>query len=154
GQFVRKPVWSLNMLLRKPPVMPSLQGLASLQVDRARMQGVAGMNYDPAFDLAALRQLRDRWPGRLIIKGIVNPLDVEPVLAVGVDVRVPSYQCERHLYTRLATLIGMPCIVLAGQNRVSILLDGGLRCGSDVYKALALGAAGVLAGRAILFGVL
>ncbi|HLU03942.1 MAG TPA: alpha-hydroxy acid oxidase [Advenella sp.] len=154
GQFVRKPVWSLNMLLRKPPVMPSLQGLASLQVDRARMQGVAGMNYDPAFDLAALRQLRDRWPGRLIIKGIVNPLDVEPVLAVGVDALVVSNHGGRQLDTGLATLDALPGIVLAVNHRVPVLLDGGIRRGSDVFKALALGAAGVLSGRATLFGVL
>src|SRR5690606_8068831 len=72
GQFIRKPVWSLDMLLRKPPVMPSLQGLAALQSDKSKMQGVAGRNYDPAFDLTALRALRDRWKGKLIVKGVVN----------------------------------------------------------------------------------
>ncbi|AFK64037.1 L-lactate cytochrome reductase [Advenella kashmirensis WT001] len=87
------------MLLHKPPVMPSLQGLATLQADRARMQGVAGMNYDPAFDLAALRALRDRWPGRLIIKGVVNPLDVESILAVGVDALIVSNHGGRQLDT-------------------------------------------------------
>lgn len=154
GQFVRKPWWSLNMLLHKPPVMPSLQGLATLQADRARMQGVAGMNYDPAFDLAALRALRDRWPGRLIIKGVVNPLDVESILAVGVDALIVSNHGGRQLDTGLATLDALPGIVRAVNQRVPVLLDGGIRRGSDVFKALALGAAGVLSGRATLFGVL
>lgn len=154
GQFLRKPWWSFNMLRHKPPTMPSLQGLASLQVDRSRMQGVAGMNYDPAFDLAALRALRDRWPGRLIIKGVVNPLDIEPILAVGVDALVVSNHGGRQLDTGLATLDALPHIVRAANHRVPVLLDGGIRRGSDVFKALAMGAAGVLSGRATLFGVL
>ncbi|MGO3125022.1 MAG: alpha-hydroxy acid oxidase [Advenella sp.] len=154
GQFVRKPWWSLNMLLQKPPVMPSLQGLASRQADRTRMQGVAGMNYDPAFDLAALRALRDRWPGKLIVKGVVNPLDVSSILDVGVDALVVSNHGGRQLDTGLATLDALPGIVQAVNRRVPVLLDGGIRRGSDVFKALALGASGVLSGRATLFGVL
>ncbi|WP_233583018.1 alpha-hydroxy acid oxidase [Candidimonas sp. SYP-B2681] len=154
GQFVRKPFWSLDMLLRKPPFMPSLQGLASLQTDKTKMQGVAGMNYDPAFDLTALRALRDRWPRKLIVKGIVNPLDVDAILDVGVDALVVSNHGGRQLDTGVATLDALPGIVRAVNNRVPVLIDGGIRRGSDVFKALALGASGVLSGRATLFGVL
>lgn len=154
GQFVRKPFWSLDMLLKKPPIMPSLQGMAKRQVDRTKMQGVAGTNYDPAFDLAALRALRDRWPRRLIVKGVVNPLDVEAILDVGVDALVVSNHGGRQLDAGLATLDALPGIVQAVNHRVPVLLDGGIRRGSDVFKALALGASGVLSGRATLFGVL
>lgn len=154
GQFVRKPFWSLEMLLRKPPVMPSLQGMAMRQADRAKMQGVAGTNYDPAFDLAALHALRDRWPRRLIVKGVVNPLDVDAILDVGVDALVVSNHGGRQLDTGLATLDALPAIVQAVNHRVPVLIDGGIRRGSDVFKALALGASGVLSGRATLFGVL
>lgn len=154
GQFVRKPFWSLDMLLREPPVMPSLQGLASLRTDKTKMQGVAGMNYDPAFDLTALRMLRDRWPRKLIVKGVVNPLDVDAILDAGVDALVVSNHGGRQLDTGVATLDALPGIVRAVNNRVPVLIDGGIRRGSDVFKALALGAAGVLSGRATLFGVL
>lgn len=154
GQFVRKPFWSLDMLLRKPPVMPSLQGLASLKTDKAKMQGVAGMNYDPAFDLTALRALRDRWRGKLIVKGVVNPLDVDAILDVGVDALVVSNHGGRQLDTGVAALDALPGIVRAVNHRVPVLVDGGIRRGSDVFKALALGATGVLSGRATLFGVL
>ena len=154
GQFVRKPLWSLDMLLRKPPIMPSLQGLASLQTDKAKMQGVAGKNYDPTFDLAALRALRDRWRGKLIVKGVVNPLDVNAILDVGVDALVVSNHGGRQLDTGLAALDALPGIVRAVNHRVPVLIDGGIRRGSDVFKALALGATGVLSGRATLFGVL
>lgn len=154
GQFIRKPFWSLDMLLRKPPVMPSLQGLAPLRTDVARMQGVAGKNYDPAFDLAALQALRDKWPGKLIIKGVVNPLDVNAILGVGVDALVVSNHGGRQLDTGLATLDALPGIAQAVNGRVPVLLDGGIRRGSDVFKAIAMGATAVLSGRATLYGVL
>jgi (S)-mandelate dehydrogenase len=154
GQFARKPFWSLDMLLRKPPVMPSLQGLASLAADKTKMQGVAGRNYDPAFDLEALRVLRDRWPRRLIVKGVVHPADVDAILAIGVDALVVSNHGGRQLDTCVATLDALPGIVRATNGRVPVLLDGGVRRGSDVFKARALGADAVLLGRATLFGVL
>lgn len=154
GQFMRKPFWSLDMLLRKPPVMPSLQGLAGRKTDRKKMQGVAGTHYDPAFDLAALSALRDRWPGKLIVKGVINPLDVEAILGVGIDALVVSNHGGRQLDTGVATLDALPAIVRAVNGRVPVLIDGGIRRGSDIFKALALGASGVLSGRATLFGVL
>jgi len=154
GQFARKPFWSLNMLLRKPPVMPSLQGLKALQADRAGMTSVAGRNYDPSFDLDALRALRDRWPGKLIVKGVVNPLDVDPILDLGADALVVSNHGGRQLDSGLATLDALPGILHAVNARVPVLLDGGIRRGGDIFKALAMGASAVLTGRATLFGVL
>lgn len=154
GQFIRKPFWSLDMLLRKPPVMPSLQGLGALATDKTKMQGVAGRNYDPSFDLDALRTLRDRWPRKLIVKGVVNPADVDAILDVGVDAIVVSNHGGRQLDTCVSTLDALPGIVRAVNGRVPVLLDGGIRRGSDVLKARALGADAVLLGRATLFGVL
>ena len=154
GQFVRKPFWSLDMLLHKPPVMPSLQGLASLATDKTKMQGVAGRNYDPSFDLNALRALRDRWPRKLIVKGVVNPADVDAILEIGVDALVVSNHGGRQLDTCVATLDALPGIVRAVNGRVPVMLDGGIRRGSDVFKARALGADTVLLGRATLYGVL
>lgn len=154
GQFLRKPIWSLDMLFRKPPIMPSLQGLTPLKSDKGKMQGVAGRNYDPAFDVEALARLRDKWSGKLIVKGVVNPLDVAPVLKVGVDALVVSNHGGRQLDTGIATIDALPGVVRAVNGRVPVLLDGGVRRGSDIFKAIALGASGVLSGRATLYGVL
>lgn len=154
GQFLKKPFWSLDMLLHKPPVMPSLQGLAALRTDKTNMQGIAGRNHDPSFDLAGLKTLRDRWPRKLIVKGVVNPLDVPAILDVGVDALVVSNHGGRQLDTGIATMDALPGVVAAANGRVPVLVDGGVRRGSDIFKALALGAAGVLSGRATLFGVL
>lgn len=153
-QFACKPCWAIDMLVNRPPVMPSLEGMNKVASDSRSMQSVAGRNYDPAFDLDALARLRDLWPGKLIVKGVVNSLDVEHILAIGVDALVVSNHGGRQLDTGIPTIEALPGIVRAVRGRVPVLMDGGVRRGSDIFKALALGAAGVLTGRATLFGVL
>ncbi|CUJ47451.1 (S)-mandelate dehydrogenase [Achromobacter xylosoxidans] len=153
-QFARKPAWSLDMLLRRPPAMPSLAGLARVATDRRAMKSVAGRNYDPAFKLDDLARLREGWQGKLIVKGVVNALDVDAIVAIGADALVVSNHGGRQLDTGIATLAALPEVIAAARGRVPVLLDGGVRRGSDIFKALALGAAGVLTGRATLYGVL
>jgi (S)-mandelate dehydrogenase len=116
GQFLRKPWWSLDMLLRRPPIMPSLQGLNPLRSDGKTMKGVAGRNYDPAFDLQGLKMIRDRWHGKLIIKGVVNPLDVEAILAVGADALVVSNHGGRQLDSGIASLHALAAFVEAAMS--------------------------------------
>lgn len=153
-QFARKPAWSLDMLLRRPPAMPSLAGLARVATDRKAMKSVAGRNYDPAFKLDDLARLREDWQGKLIVKGVANALDVDAIVAIGADALVVSNHGGRQLDTGIATLAALPEVIAAARGRVPVLLDGGVRRGSDIFKALALGAAGVLTGRATLYGVL
>ncbi|WP_232467720.1 alpha-hydroxy acid oxidase [Bordetella genomosp. 9] len=152
--FARRPRWSLDMLVRQPPAMPSLAGMKKVESDRKAMQSVAGRNYDPAFDVAALARLRARWPRKLIVKGVVHPADVDAIVTLGADAIVVSNHGGRQLDTGIATLDALPAIVAAARGRVPVLLDGGIRRGSDIFKAIALGAAGVMTGRATLFGVL
>ncbi|MFD4839588.1 alpha-hydroxy acid oxidase [Achromobacter sp. NPDC058515] len=153
-QFARQPAWSLDMLLRRPPAMPSLAGLDRIESDRKALKSVAGRNYDPAFKLEDLARLRDRWPGRLIVKGVVNGLDVDAIVGIGADALVVSNHGGRQLDTGIASMSALPEVLAAARGRVPVLLDGGIRRGSDIFKALALGAAGVLTGRATLYGVL
>jgi (S)-mandelate dehydrogenase len=152
-QFACKPAWSLDMLVNRPPTMPSLAGMKALSAG-PKQESVAGRNYDPAFDLEGLKRIRALWPRQLIVKGVVNPRDVEDILGVGVDCLVVSNHGGRQLDTGIATLEALPDIVQAVRGRVPVYLDGGVRRGSDIFKALALGASGVLTGRATLFGVL
>lgn len=153
-QFARKPAWSLDMLVRRPPAMPSLAGLNRIEADRGALKSVAGRNYDPAFKLEDLARLRDRWRGRLIVKGVVNGLDVDAIVGLGADALVVSNHGGRQLDTGIASLSALPEVLAAARGRVPVMLDGGVRRGSDIFKAIALGAAGVLLGRATLYGVL
>ena len=104
-------------------------------------------------DWDAVKVLRDRWPGKLLLKGILHPEDAEQALALGADGVVVSNHGGRALDSSMATLDALPAVVAAVGGRMAILLDSGVRRGSDVVKALALGADAVLAGRAVLYGL-
>jgi isopentenyl diphosphate isomerase/L-lactate dehydrogenase-like FMN-dependent dehydrogenase len=104
-------------------------------------------------DWEAIKALRDRWPGKLLLKGLLHPEDAASALALGADGIVVSNHGGRSLDSSAATLDALPAIVGAVGGKLTILLDSGVRRGSDVVKALALGADAVLAGRAPLYGL-
>jgi len=104
-------------------------------------------------DWDAVKVLRERWPGKLVLKGVLHPEDAERALALGADGVVVSNHGGRALDSSMATLDALPAVVAAVGGRMTILLDSGIRRGSDVVKAVALGADAVLAGRAPLYGL-
>ena len=150
--FSTRPAWALDMLFKGLPVMENLIGLDTQATDAAAIASSVGRNYDPAFDWDALQVLRDRWPRKLIIKGILNPRDAVRVAQMGCDAVIVSNHGGRQLDGAPATFDALPAVVDAVGGRIPILLDGGIRRGSDIVKALAAGADGVLLGRATLFG--
>lgn len=104
-------------------------------------------------DWDGIKELRDRWKGRLILKGILHPADAEQALAAGADGIVVSNHGGRALDSSVATIDALPAIVQAVGGKMTIFLDSGIRRGSDIVKARALGADAVLAGRAPLYGL-
>lgn len=104
-------------------------------------------------DWDGIKELRDRWKGRLILKGILHPADAEQALAAGADGIVVSNHGGRALDSSVATIDALPAIVQAVGGKMTIFLDSGVRRGSDIVKARALGADAVLAGRAPLYGL-
>jgi L-lactate dehydrogenase (cytochrome) len=100
-----------------------------------------------------LRSLREIWPGKLLVKGTMSVADAEQAVACGVDGIIVSNHGGRQLDGLPATIDVLPSIVAAVGDRVEVLLDSGIRRGSDVVKALALGAKAVLIGRPYLWGL-
>lgn len=99
-----------------------------------------------------VRQLRELWPGRLVIKGILHPADALLAAQIGVDAIVVSNHGGRTVDSAMAPIEALPAIARAVQGRLVLLMDGGVRRGSDVLKARALGAQAVLVGRPTLYG--
>ena len=97
--------------------------------------------------------LRDKWPGAFVLKGVLHPGDAEKALALGADGIVVSNHGARSLDGSLASIDALPEIADAVGGKLTICLDSGVRRGSDVVKAIALGADLVLAGRAPLYGL-
>ena len=108
---------------------------------------------DPAMSWADLDALRSSWKGPLILKGVLHPGEARAAVDHGVDAVVVSNHGGRQLDGAAASLDALPAVAAAVAGRVPVLLDGGVRRGADVVKALALGAAACLVGRPQLWGL-
>jgi (S)-mandelate dehydrogenase len=151
--FASRPAWALAMLRHGMPVMENLLGFTLEATTTKGIASSVGRSYDSAFDWDALKAIRDAWPGKLVVKGVVRPDDAERVAAIGCDGLIVSNHGGRQLDGGIATLDALPAVARAVGSRISVLLDGGVRRGVDVLKALALGAEAVMIGRATLYGV-
>jgi (S)-mandelate dehydrogenase len=109
--------------------------------------------FDPSFCWDDVKRFRDRWPHKLLLKGVLRADDAERALAAGVDGLVLSNHGGRQLDGAISALDALPEVARAVGSRASILVDGGVRRGSDIAKAVALGAEGVLLGRAPVYGL-
>ena len=151
--FALHPRWSLDLLRRGIPVFENLRGLEMAAKSNTEIASSVGRSYDPSFDWDRLAQVRDRWPRKLIIKGICRSDDAQRAVSVGCDAIVVSNHGGRQLDGAMGTLDALPEVVTAVGGRIPVMLDGGIRRGADAAKAIALGASAVLLGRATLFGV-
>lgn len=106
-----------------------------------------------SLDWAEVASLRERWPGKFLIKGVLRAEDAERALSIGADGIVVSNHGGRSLDCSAATIDALPAITSAVRGKMTILLDGGVTRGTDIVKALALGADGVLVGRAAVYGL-
>lgn len=148
-QAAGKPAWAWDVGLRGAPhhlgnVAPMLKGRTGIEDFFAWMRA----NFDPAIDWHDLQFIRDEWAGPLIIKGILDPEDAREAAALGADGIVVSNHGGRQLDGVPSSARALPAIADAVGDRLTVLADGGVRSGLDVVRMLALGAKGVLLGRA------
>ena len=99
-----------------------------------------------------LKWLRDRWSGQLLVKGVMHPQDAELAAATGMDALIVSNHGGRQLDGAIAPLQALPEVVRSVPKTLPVLIDGGFRRGTDVLKAIALGAKLVFMGRPQLYG--
>jgi (S)-mandelate dehydrogenase len=109
--------------------------------------------FDPSFSWDDVRRFRDTWPRKLLLKGVLRADDAERAVAAGFDGIVLSNHGGRQLDGAVTGLDALPEVARAVGARASILVDGGVRRGGDIARAVALGAEGVLLGRAPVYGL-
>ena len=152
--FSSRPLWALPMLFRGIPELENLIGLDSQSATKQNLASSVGKNYDPSFNWDRLQRIRDQWPRKLIIKGILHPDDASRLVKMGCDALVVSNHGGRQLDGAISTLDALPAVAQSVNQAIPVYVDGGIRRGSDIVKAIASGADGVLLGRATLYGAI
>ncbi len=149
------PQWMLDVLV--PDGVPTFANIARYlpEGERRAANGAVyiARQMETALDWDSVRWLRDQWQGKLVIKGILNVEDALHAVRVGADGIVVTNHGGRQLDTTVTSLEMLPEIADACRSALTILIDGGFRRGTDIVKALCLGADAVMLGRATLYGV-
>lgn len=149
------PRWIFDVLV--PHGMPRFRNLGDLLPpgkDSAKgASAILARELDPSLNWTDIAWLRDLWPGKLIIKGIMAPQDAERARQIGADAVVLSNHGGRQLDGAVTPLDVLPEVAARLKGKLTLLIDSGFRRGSDIVKACALGADAVLLGRATLYGL-
>ena len=148
-----RPSWALGVLFGKRRSFGNLEG---------RMPGATGLvtlsqwiatQFDPTVSWKDVEWVRNQWPGKLILKGVLDAEDARLACESGADAIVVSNHGGRQLDGAPSTISALPAVVEATDGRCEVLLDGGVQCGQDVLRALALGAKACLIGKSFLYAL-
>ena len=148
-----KPRWCIGMLGTQRRTFGNIVGHAKGVTDLSSLSSWTAEQFDPSLSWDDVKRIKDRWGGKLILKGILDPEDAELAARSGADALIVSNHGGRQLDGAMSSISALPSIVQQVGDRIEVLFDGGIRSGQDVLKALALGAHGTFVGRAFLYGL-
>ncbi|MFO1140791.1 MAG: alpha-hydroxy acid oxidase [Amaricoccus sp.] len=148
-----RPFWCLEMLQTQRRGFGNIIGHAKGVGDLGSLSAWTNEQFDPRLSWADVGWIRERWGGKLILKGILDPEDARMAADTGADALIVSNHGGRQLDGARASISALPGIVEAVGDRIEIHVDGGIRSGQDVLKAVALGARAAWIGRAFLYGL-
>jgi L-lactate dehydrogenase (cytochrome) len=145
--------WCLGMLGTKRRTFGNIVGHAKGVDDMSSLSSWTTEQFDPALNWDDVKWIKDRWGGKLILKGILDAEDAELALGSGADALIVSNHGGRQLDGAMSSIEALPGIVQQVGSKIEVHMDGGIRSGQDVIKAIALGAKGTYIGRAFLYGL-
>jgi L-lactate dehydrogenase (cytochrome) len=152
-EIATKPSWAMKVLLGKRRTFGNLVGHIGGTSGVLTLAEWTHSQFDASANWRDVEWVRSRWPGRLILKGVLDAEDARLALAAGADAVVVSNHGGRQLDGAPSTISVLPEIVAAIDGRCEVLFDGGIRSGQDIAKALALGARAGLIGKSFLFAL-
>ena len=145
--------WCLGMLGTKRRTFGNIVGHAKGVDDMSSLSSWTSEQFDPALNWDDVKWIKDRWGGKLILKGILDAEDAEMATGSGADALIVSNHGGRQLDGAMSSIEALPGIVSAVGDKIEVHMDGGIRSGQDVIKAVALGTKGTYIGRAFLYGL-
>ncbi|WP_151448013.1 alpha-hydroxy acid oxidase [Lacisediminimonas profundi] len=151
--MMTKPQWCLGMLGTRRRTFGNIVGHAESVSDMSSLSSWTAQQFDPALSWDDVQWIKDRWGGKLILKGIIDEEDARLAVKSGADALIVSNHGGRQLDGALSSIEALPRIVEAVGSQIEVHLDSGIRSGQDVLRAMALGAKGTYIGRAFLYGL-
>ena len=148
-----KPAWVARVLMGKRKTFGNIDDYLRRKNITLGTANWSQNHFDQSLNWRDIDWIRKLWPGKLVLKGILDAEDARTAVAAGADGIVVSNHGGRQLDGAPATIRVLPEIASAVGDRTEVLFDGGIRSGQDVMKALALGARGCMIGRAYLYGL-
>ncbi len=145
--------WGLEMLKTKRRFFGNIVGHVDDVSDPASLMDWTAQQFDPTLDWGKIKQIKDEWGGKVILKGILDAEDAKMALNVGADAIIVSNHGGRQLDGALSSIKALPAILDAVGDKVEVHMDGGIRSGQDILKAVALGAKGTYIGRTFIYGL-
>jgi len=151
--LMTKPRWCLGMLGTKRHSFGNIVGHAKGVGDLSSLSSWTAEQFDPALNWRDVEWIKKRWGGKLILKGIMDVEDARLAADSGADALIVSNHGGRQLDGAPSSIAALPAIAQAVGRQIEVWMDGGIRSGQDVLKAVALGAKGTLIGRSFLYGL-
>ena len=145
--------WGLEMLNTKRRFFGNIVGHVDDVSDPASLMDWTAQQFDPTLDWDKIKQIKDEWGGKVILKGILDAEDAKMALNVGADAIIVSNHGGRQLDGALSSIKALPAILDTVGDKVEVHMDGGIRSGQDILKAVALGAKGTYIGRTFIYGL-
>jgi L-lactate dehydrogenase (cytochrome) len=145
--------WGMGMLGTKRRFFGNIVGHAKGVGDASSLMSWTNEQFDPKLDWSKIRRIKDQWGGKLILKGILDAEDARIAADFGADAIIVSNHGGRQLDGAVSSIRMLPQIVAAVGDKIEVHMDGGIRSGQDVLKALALGAKGTYIGRSFIYGL-
>lgn len=153
-QAVAHPRWAVEVgVMGRPLSFGNIEKYTGRPMTMNDYMGFIGANFDPSISWHDLQWIRDEWKGKLILKGILDVEDARNAVQLGADGIIVSNHGGRQLDGALPTALALPAIADAVGDQLTVLADSGVRSGLDVIRMLALGAKGVLLGRAYIYAL-
>jgi L-lactate dehydrogenase (cytochrome) len=152
-QVMTRPRWAMHMLTTRRHTFGNIVGHAKGVRDLSSLSSWTSEQFDPTLNWKDVEWIKERWGGPLILKGIMDAEDARHAVNTGADAIVVSNHGGRQLDGAPSSITVLPEIADAVGDKIEIHLDGGVRCGQDVLKAVCLGARGVWLGRALVYGL-
>jgi len=153
ANMMTKPQWGLGMLGTKRRAFGNIVGHVTGVDDMGSLSEWSQKQFDPTLNWADVEWIKKRWGGKLILKGIQDVEDAKLAVASGADALIVSNHGGRQLDGAESSIRALPAIVDAVGSQIEVHMDGGIRSGQDVLKAVALGAKGVYIGRSFIYGL-